>query len=150
MIKTYQPKAKEIKRGWHLINADGEILGRLGTKAAIYLMGKHKPTYSAHLDSGDFVVIVNAEKIELTGKKKEQKIYRRHSGYPGGLKEIKFAKLIKERPTRVLELAIAGMLPDNKLKADRMSRLKVFAGEKHPYASNLKSENPEKDTKVQN
>jgi len=150
MIKTYQPKAKEIKRGWHLINADGEILGRLGTKAAIFLMGKHKPTYSAHLDSGDFVVIVNAEKIELTGKKKEQKIYRRHSGYPGGLKEIKFAKLIKERPTRVLELAISGMLPDNKLKADRMARLKVFAGEKHPYASNLKSEIPEKDTKVQN
>jgi large subunit ribosomal protein L13 len=100
---------------------------------ATFLIGKHKPTYSAHLDVGDYVVVVNSEKIELTGKKSLQKIYRHHSGYPGGFKEISFEKMLKEHPERIIENAVKGMLPDNRLKKDRLLRLKVIVGEKNPY-----------------
>lgn len=124
-MKTYQPKLKEIKRETHEFDAAGQILGRLATQAAVFLMGKHKPTYSTHLDSGDFVVINNASKIEVTGKKTSQKLYRRHSGYPSGYKEERFDEAMVKHPERILELAIAGMLPDNKLKAKRMKRLTV-------------------------
>lgn len=124
-MKTYQPKLKEIKRETHEFDAEGQILGRLATKIAVLLMGKHKPTYSAHLDSGDFVVVKNVSKIEVTGKKASQKLYRRHSGYPSGYKEERYEEAMEKHPERVLELAVSGMLPDNKLKAKRMARLTI-------------------------
>ncbi|HCR35455.1 50S ribosomal protein L13 [Candidatus Woesebacteria bacterium GWC2_33_12] len=137
-MKTYQPKQKEIKRDWHLVDAKDQVLGRLSTKVATLLMGKQKTTYSAHMDSGDFVVIINAEKIITTGKKSLNKVYRSHSGYPGGFKEVTFEKMSKEHPNRIIEFSVNGMLPDNRLKADRMARLFVFKGEKHKYESKFK------------
>lgn len=131
-MKTYQPTESEVKRAWHLIDAKGEILGRLSTKVATILMGKNKPEFSRHMDSGDFVVITNADKIVVTGRKAEQKLYITHSGYPGGYKEKKYAKVLEEHPERVLQHAVEGMLPDNKLKSDRMARLTVVAGDKNP------------------
>jgi len=139
-MKTFQPKEKEIKRSWHLIDAKDGVLGRIATQIAMYLMGKNKPTYSPHLDSGDYVVVLNAEKVVLTGKKPLQKVYRHHSGYPGGLKEISLAKMKKEHPERILEHAVSGMLPDNRLKKDRMARLKVLVGERNPYADKFNKE----------
>ncbi|MDO8340392.1 MAG: 50S ribosomal protein L13 [Candidatus Woesebacteria bacterium] len=138
MYKTYQPKEKEIKRDWHLIDAKDQILGRLSTNIATLLMGKQKANYSTHMDSGDNVVIINCEKVKLTGRKKEQKVYRGHSGYPGGFKEVSFEKMFKEHPNRVIEFAVSGMLPDNRLKSDRMARLHVTKGEKHKYEKNFK------------
>ena len=132
-MKTYQPKEKEIKRNWHLINADGAILGRISTQIAIILTGKNKPSYATHMDMGDYVVVVNAEKVKLTGKKPQQKVYRSHSGYPGGFKEVSFAKMKKEHPERIIEHAVAGMLPDNRLKKARIVRLKVVVGPDNPY-----------------
>lgn len=137
MLKTYQPKSREIKRDWHLIDAKDKVLGRVATQIARLLLGKHKASYSSHLDSGDYVVVLNAEKVKLTGKKTEQKVYRRHSGYPGGLKEISFAKMLQEHPQRIIEYAVRGMLPDNRLKKDRMARLKVVIGEKNPYRDRI-------------
>lgn len=137
-MKTYQPTQKEIKREWHLVNAKDGVLGRLATKIAIFLTGKHKPSYSSHMDSGDFVVVINAEKVRLTGKKEVQKVYRSHSGYPGGLKEVSFAKMSKEHPERIIDHAVRGMLPDNRLKAKRMNRLKIVVGEKNPYEDKVK------------
>src|SRR3990167_9474309 len=132
-MKTYQPTNKEIKRQWHLVDADGQVLGRMASQIARLLMGKHKASYSAHMDSGDFVVVLNAEKVRLTGKKPAQKIYRSHSGYPGGLKEVSFEKMLREHPERIVEKAVLGMLPDNRLKKVRMARLKIIIGEKNPY-----------------
>lgn len=132
-MKTFQPTQREIARKWHLINARGEVLGRIASKIAGFLMGKNKATYSAHMDSGDFVVVTNSEKVVLTGKKREQKVYRGHSGYPGGFKEVTFEKMSKEHPERIIQHAVSGMLPDNRLKQDRMARLKVFKGEQHSY-----------------
>lgn len=137
-MKTYQPKGKEIKREWHLIDAKDKVLGRLATEASKYLMGKHKVTYSPHLDSGDYVVILNCEAVELTGRKKDKKVYQGHSGYPGGFKEISFSKMSKEHPERIIEIAISGMLPDNRLKRKRMTRLKVLIGERNPYEEKFK------------
>lgn len=137
MSKTYQPKQKEVKRAWHLIDAKGQVLGRLASKVAILLMGKQKSNFSTHMDSGDNVVVINAEKIITTGKKAEQKVYRSHSGYPGGFKEVSFEKMSKEHPNRIIEFAISGMLPDNRLKSDRMTRLHVTKGEKHKYDNNF-------------
>lgn len=137
-MKTYQPKSKEISRTWHLIDAKDQVLGRLSTKIATLLMGKQKSNYSTHMDSGDFVVVVNAEKVLTTGKKSQNKVYRSHSGYPGGFKEVSFEKMSKEHPSRIIEFAINGMLPDNRLKADRMARLFVHKGEKHKYESKFK------------
>lgn len=138
MIKTYQPKGKEVKRAWHLIDAKDKVLGRLASEVATLLMGKQKATYSTHMDSGDNVVVINAEKVVTTGRKAEQKVYRSHSGYPGGFKEVSFSKMSKEHPNRVIEFAIAGMLPDNRLKSDRMARLHVVKGSKHKYENNFK------------
>ena len=132
-MKTYQPKEKEIKRNWHLIDADGAILGRVSTQIATLLTGKNKPSYATHMDMGDYVVVVNAEKVKLTGKKDQQKVYRSHSGYPGGFKEVSFAQMKKEHPERIVGHAVAGMLPDNRLKKDRMARLKVVVGGENPY-----------------
>jgi large subunit ribosomal protein L13 len=137
-MKTYHPTQKEIKREWHLMDAKGATLGRLTTQIAGLLQGKHKATYSPHMDSGDNVVVVNAEKVKVTGRKAKQKIYYSHSGYPGGLKEIVFEKLQQQHPERIIQKAVFGMLPDNRLRDDRMKRLKVIAGEKHPYESQMK------------
>jgi large subunit ribosomal protein L13 len=132
-MKTYSTKAAEIERQWHVIDASDKILGKLATEAAKLLMGKHKPTFSRHLDTGDFVVIINAEKVRFTGKKAEQKLYYRHSGYPGGLKSINLERLMETNPTRVIEHAVKGMLPHNRLGAKMLKKLKVYAGEEHPH-----------------
>lgn len=139
MYKTYQPKIAEITRNWHFYDADGKILGRLATDIATKLMGKHKKTYSTHMDSGDFVVVINAEKIAVTGKKEENKVYYSHSGYPGGLKERRLWEMREKNPKKIVELAVKRMLPKNRLQADRMARLKVFIGAKHPYAIQVKA-----------
>lgn len=134
MTKTYSPKPAEISHDWYLIDAEGKTLGRLATLAATYLLGKHKPQYSAHIDCGDNIVIINAEKITLTGNKLEDKKYYRHSGHPGGIKEITAADLLTKNPAAVVEKAVMGMLPKNRLQDDRMHRLKVYAGIDHPHA----------------
>ncbi|OGM29559.1 50S ribosomal protein L13 [Candidatus Woesebacteria bacterium RIFCSPHIGHO2_01_FULL_44_10] len=123
-MKTYQPKAKEIERERHLIDAKGKILGRLASTIAQLLMGKHKVKYAPHLDMGDFVVVTNAGSVKVTGKKEEKKVYYKHSGYPGGFKEVAYAKLKAEQPTKIIKLAVKRMLPDNKLRKNRMARLK--------------------------
>ena len=138
-MKTYQPKEKDIKRNWHLIDAEGKVLGRMSTGIVKLLMGKHKPNYANHMDMGDYVVVINAAKVELTGKKKEKKVYYKHSGYPGGFKEIKISKLLTENPGRVIELAVSRMLPTNRLRQKRMRRLKVFAENKHSYKDRFES-----------
>lgn len=138
-MKTYQPKAKEIKRKWHLVDAKGRILGRLASEITPVLMGKTKVSYVPHLDMGDFVVVINATLIKLTGKKEKQKVYYRHSGYPGGLKKITYKKLKEEQPKKIIELAVRRMLPDNRLRDKRMRRLFVFKGDKHPYEGKLKN-----------
>ncbi len=132
-MKTYSPKAADIERQWHVIDASDKVLGRLATQAAGLLMGKHKPTFSRHLDTGDFVVIINAAKVRVTGNKAEQKLYYRHSGYPGGLKSISLEKMMQTDPARVIEYAVRGMLPHNRLGAQMMKKLKVYAGEAHPH-----------------
>ncbi len=137
-MKTYQLKAKDIKRAWHLLDAKDAVLGRLASQASAHLMGKNKVDYSPNIESGDYVVILNAEKVKLTGKKAQQKVYRSHSGYPGGLKEVTFAKMSKEHPERVIEHAVSGMLPDNRLKKARMAMLKVVVGDKNPYQDKFK------------
>lgn len=133
MKRTYQPTAKEVKRDWQLVDAKGAVLGRLATRVAMMLMGKHKATYSPHMDNGDNVVVVNAEKVKVTGNKEKLKVYRGHSGYPGGFKEISYQKMKAEHPTRIIEHAVKGMLPSNRLLAERMKRLKLVVGEEHPY-----------------
>ena len=122
-----------MQRNWFVLDADGVVLGRLATKVAMMLMGKHKPTYTPFLDTGDHVVIVNAEKVRLTGRKEEDKMYRTHSGYPGGLKETQARKMRQKRPERMLELAVQGMLPKSKLGKQMYRKLNVYAGPKHPH-----------------
>lgn len=139
-MKTFQPSSKDIKRSWHLFDAKGKVLGRISTQIAILLMGKHKVTYTDHLDAGDFVVVTNAAKVELTGNKAKQKTYISHSGYPGGFKEVSFAKMIKETPEKIIIHSVSGMLPDNRLKAKRLARMKVFKGENHPYKDKIRVE----------
>ncbi len=135
MTKTLHTPIHEIDRCWHLIDASGQVLGRLATQAAVLLRGKHKPIFSPHLDAGDFVVIINAEKVLLTGKKLKDKLYHRHSGYPGGLKTTTAEQMLKKHPTRVLEAAVRGMLPRTKLGDALFRKLKVYAGPAHPHAS---------------
>jgi len=132
-MKTYSTKAGEIERQWHVIDASDKILGKLATEAAKLLMGKHKPIFTRHLDTGDFVVVINAEKVRFTGKKGEQKLYHSHSGYPGGLKSISLERLMETNPPRVIEHAVKGMLPHNRLGAKMLKKLKVYAGEEHPH-----------------
>jgi len=132
-MKTQFPSPGEIVRQWHVVDASEQVLGRVASKAALLLMGKNKPMYTPFLDTGDHVVIINAEKIKLTGNKDQQKLYRRHSGYPGGLTEIGAVKMRATRPTKMLEQAIAGMLPKNKLGKQMYRKLKVYAGDKHPH-----------------
>jgi large subunit ribosomal protein L13 len=132
-MKTYSTKVSDIKREWHIIDASDEVLGRLATRIANLLMGKHKPLFCRNLDVGDFVVVINADKVRVTGNKIKQKMYYRHSGYPGGLKSISLEKMMQTHPTRVIEHAVKGMLPRNKLNARMMKRLKVYAGDTHPH-----------------
>jgi large subunit ribosomal protein L13 len=132
-MKTQFPSQGEIVRQWHVVDAADQVLGRLASKAALLLMGKHKPTYATFLDTGDHVIVINADKVRLTGRKDEQKIYRRHSGYPGGLSEIGAQKVRATRPARMVEQAIAGMLPKTKLGKQMYRKLKVYAGDKHPH-----------------
>jgi len=132
-MKTYSPKAKEIKRKWYLVNAQGKVLGRLATRIAHILMGKHKPSFAYHLDCGDYVVVVNAQKVKVTGKKLENKVYRHHTGYMGGLKEIVLKDLLIKKPEEVIRKAVWGMLPKNKLRKKRIARLKIFAQAEHPF-----------------
>jgi len=134
-MKTYSVRVSEIKRQWHVIDASGKVLGRLATEVAQLLMGKHKPMFTQNLDVGDFVVVINAEKVRVTGNKAKQKVYYRHSGYPGGLKSITFERLIETYPTRVIEHAVKGMLPHNRLGARMMKKLKVYVGDSHPHLS---------------
>ena len=137
MIKTYQPKESEVKREWHLVDAKGATLGRLCTQIAIFLMGKHKTTYSTHMDMGDFVVVINAEKIEVSGNKDQKKVYRTHSGFPSGFKEKSYQQVMAVHPERIIEHAVSGMIPDNRLKDPRLLRLKVVVGDKNPYEKQL-------------
>jgi len=134
MLKTYSPKPAEITHDWYIIDAEGKTLGRLATLAATYLMGKHKVRFSAHLDCGDNIVVINAAKVNVTGNKLEDKKYYRHSGYPGGIKETSLAELIARNPAAAIETAVAGMLPKNRLTDDRMRRLKVYPAAEHPHA----------------
>jgi large subunit ribosomal protein L13 len=132
-MKTVIPSPQDIVRQWHVIDAENAVLGRLAAQAAMLLMGKNKPMYTPFLDTGDHVVVVNAEKIRLTGNKEEQKMYRRHSGYPGGLREESAKKVRAARPARMVEEAIQGMLPKNKLGKQMYRKLNVYAGPKHPH-----------------
>jgi len=132
-MKTEFPSKNEIARQWHVIDAGGAVLGRVASKAAMLLMGKTKPTYTPFLDTGDHVIVINAAKIRLTGRKEEQKFYRRHSGYPGGLTEIQARKVRATHPARMVEDAIAGMLPKTKLGKQMYRKLKVYPGDRHPH-----------------
>ncbi len=135
--KPYRTRASELKPDWHVIDAEGRTLGRLCTEIAVLLQGKHKPIYVPYLNTGDFVIVVNAEKIHVTGKKLEKKIYYRHSGYHGGLKEETLAKVLAKTPTRVIQRAVKGMLPKNSLGRHMLSRLKVYAGGEHPHQAQV-------------
>ncbi len=132
-MNTEFPSKGEIQRNWHVVDANGAVLGRVASKAAMILMGKHKPTYTPFLDTGDHVIVINAAKVKLTGNKEEQKIYRRHSGYPGGLKETSARKLRSTQPVKMVEEAVSGMLPKTKLGKQMYRKLQVYAGDKHPH-----------------
>jgi len=133
MKSTYSAKKEEIKRRWYIIDAKGKVLGKVAVKAATILRGKHKPIYTSHIDTGDHVIVINASQVILTGKKLEQKYYRRHSGYPGGLKSIRYDRLLKEKPEKVIELAVKGMLPKTKLGRAMFKKLRVYKGNEHPH-----------------
>ena len=132
-MPTYVPRATDIRNDWYLLNGDDQVLGRLATRAAVLLMGKHKPDYTPFLKTGDFVIVVNAQKVKLTGKKEEQKKYYSHSGYPGGLKETSAREMRAKHPERMVESAILGMLPKNKVGRQLATRLKIYAGAQHPH-----------------
>ena len=133
MIKTYSIKASDIKREWHIVDAEDQILGKLATRIARLLMGKHKPLFSRNMDVGDSVVVINADKVRVTGNKEKQKMYYRHSGYPGGLKTTSLERMMQTHPNRVIEHAVKGMLPKNRLQARMMKRLRVYVGDNHPH-----------------
>jgi len=137
-MKTYQPKEKEVTREWHLLDAKGQIVGRLATKIAGLLMGKHKPDFSKHMDMGDYVVLLNAEKVEFSGRKEDKKLYRSHSGYPGGFKETTAKLLRQKHPERIIRKAVFGMLPDNRQKRERLNRFKIVIGNDNPFEDKFK------------
>lgn len=134
-MKTFVAKPAEVKRDWFVIDAEGQTLGRLATEVAVRLRGKHKAEYTPNVDTGDYIVIVNAEKVAVTGRKSKQKMYHRHTGYPGGLKSMSFEKLIDHKPERVIELAVKGMIPRNPLGRAMLKKLKVYAGVDHPHTA---------------
>jgi large subunit ribosomal protein L13 len=132
-VRTYNPKPGDVQRQWHVIDATDVVLGRLASQAAILLRGKHKPIYAPHVDTGDFVIIVNAEKIALSGNKRDQKMAYRHSGYPGGLHAVRYSQLLDRHPRKAIEKAVRGMLPHNSLGRQMLKKLKVYAGPAHPH-----------------
>mgnify|MGYP005852626985 CR=1 FL=1 len=132
-IRTYSPKPDDIQREWFVVDAKDQTLGRLATQVATLLRGKHKPIYAPHADVGDFVIVINADKIRVTGNKLDQKIYYRHSGYPGGIKSRTLRELLNRYPDRVIRLAVRGMLPKNRLGRATIKKLKIYAGDKHPH-----------------
>lgn len=134
-MRTFQPKANQVERTWYIIDAQDVVLGRLATQAATLLRGKHKPTFAPHVDTGDFVIIINAEKVSLSGSKLTDKFDFRHSGQPGGLTATSYADLLKNNPRRAIEKAVKGMLPHNRLGRQQITKLKVYAGPEHPHAS---------------
>jgi len=132
-MKTYQAKKEELGYKWYLVNAEGKVLGRLATELAKILKGKNKPTYTPHVDTGDFVIVVNAGKVTLTGKKMKDKIYYHHTGYPGGIKEMNAEKLLAKKPTEMIRMAVRGMLPKNSLGRQMLRKLKIYGGPNHPH-----------------
>ncbi|MGC9333199.1 MAG: 50S ribosomal protein L13 [Anaerolineae bacterium] len=134
-MRTFTAKKEEIERDWYIVDAEGQTLGRLASKIAPILKGKHKPIYTPHLDCGDFVVVINADKVRVTGRKMDQKFYYRHSGYPGGISSISLRDQLARYPERVLQAAVRGMLPKNRLGRRMIKKLKVYAGDSHPHAA---------------
>jgi len=134
-VRTYTPKPGDVERTWHVIDATDVVLGRLASQVATLLRGKHKATFAPHVDNGDFVIVINAEKVALTGNKRDTKLAYRHSGYPGGLRSVAYSELLEKRPDRAVEKAVRGMLPKNSLAAQQISKLKVYAGAEHPHAA---------------
>jgi large subunit ribosomal protein L13 len=135
MMKSYMARPLEVERKWYVVDAEGHTLGRLAAEIATVLRGKNKAQYTPHVDTGDFVVVVNAEKVVVTGKKAEQKVYRRHSGYPGGMKETSYARMMERKPTEVLRKAVKGMMPRTRLARQQLKKLKIYAGPEHPHAA---------------
>ena len=134
-MRTYSPKGNDITRQWHVIDASDVVLGRLASHVAVLLRGKHKPIFAPHVDTGDFVIVINADKVALSGNKLEQKRAYRHSGYPGGLRSISYGELMEKRPERIVEKAVRGMLPKNSLGRKTLRKLKVYAGPDHPHSA---------------
>ncbi|MCX6417653.1 MAG: 50S ribosomal protein L13 [Actinobacteria bacterium] len=134
-MRTYSPKPGDVNREWHVIDATDVVLGRLASQVAVLLRGKHKPIFAPHVDTGDFVIVINAEKIALTGQKLQQKMDYRHSGFPGGLRATSYVELLATNPRRAIEKAVKGMLPHNKLSDAQITKLKVYAGDVHPHAA---------------
>jgi large subunit ribosomal protein L13 len=134
-MTTFVAKPAEVKRDWYVIDAEGKTLGRMATEIARRLRGKHKPEYTPHVDTGDYIVVINAEKVHVTGNKRADKMYYRHSGYPGGLKQANFEIMVNNKPAEVIELAVKGMLPKGPLGRAMYSKLKVYAGSEHPHAA---------------
>lgn len=134
-MKTYSAKAETVEHDWYVVDATDKTLGRLSAEIAVRLRGKHKPVYTPHVDTGDYIVVVNADKVKVTGNKRNDKMYYRHSGYPGGMKSMNFEKLIAHDPKRVIELAVKGMMPRNPLGRKMLGKLKVYAGPEHPHAA---------------
>jgi len=134
-VRTFSPKPSDVQRQWHVIDARDIVLGRLASQTAQLLRGKHKAIFAPHVDTGDFVIIINAEKVHLSGNKREDKLAYRHSGYPGGLRSIKYGDLIDKDPRKAIEKAVRGMLPKNSLGRQQLSKLKVYRGEEHPHAA---------------
>lgn len=134
-MRTYTPKPGDVERTWHVIDATDVVLGRLATQVATLLRGKHKATFAPHVDGGDFVIVVNADKVALTGNKREQKLAYRHSGYPGGLRAVPYSTLLETKPERAIEKAVRGMLPKTTLGRNQLRKLKVYAGAEHPHAA---------------
>ena len=134
-MKSYMARPLEVERKWYVVDAEGKHLGRLATEIARVLRGKNKSQYTPHVDTGDFVVVVNAERVVVTGKKAEQKVYRRHSGYPGGLKTTSYERMMERRPAEILRKAVYGMMPKNRLARKQMRKLKIYAGPEHPHAA---------------
>ncbi|MCX5809379.1 MAG: 50S ribosomal protein L13 [Proteobacteria bacterium] len=139
-MKTYFPKEGELIKNWYLVNAEGAVLGRLAAHVAAILRGKTKPTYTPHADTGDFIIVVNAEKVKLTGNKLSQKTYKRHSGYPGGLKVVNAKTMLQKKPEDVIIIAVKGMLPKNSLGRQMLSKLKVYKGAEHPHKAQMPKE----------
>jgi large subunit ribosomal protein L13 len=134
-MTTFSAKPAEVKRDWYVVDAEGKTLGRMATEIARRLRGKHKAEYTPHVDTGDYIVVINAEKVNVTGNKRDGKIYYRHTGYPGGLRETSFEKMVETQPTRTIELAVKGMLPKGPLGRAMYTKMKVYAGAEHPHAA---------------